>query len=268
MARPRGKLWSASGSHDQFICFLLLLYRWMRVCDHVGTTTEDIYSACKDGDELYVKQWANHPENDINSTLVMVDLLYTVPTAARYGLTSPFHHYRHFVLSPGINMGLLLCTMPACMDRQTSLISCWTEDAVSIFSIWGETRCFMLLQRLANMMLFRRCVFVWVCACFHPCACVCVCVLNSLYWAVRVLWPPTQLVESFYIPLSDWTPNHVIHIICVWACSAEPSPWIYCVGFWDATQALLMQSFAVNTSIYCSTVSNTRSQSYLTPRLS
>ena len=70
----------------------------MHVCDHAGTTTEDIYSACKDGDELYVKQWANHPENDINSTLVMVDLLYTVPTAARYVPTSPFYHHRYLVL--------------------------------------------------------------------------------------------------------------------------------------------------------------------------
>ena len=32
------------------------------------TTSEDIFSACRDGDEFYSKEWAMNPENDINIT--------------------------------------------------------------------------------------------------------------------------------------------------------------------------------------------------------
>ena len=34
------------------------------------TTSEDIFSACRDGDEFYCKEWTLNPENDINITYV------------------------------------------------------------------------------------------------------------------------------------------------------------------------------------------------------
>lgn len=30
------------------------------------TTSEDIFSACKDGDEFFCKEWAMNPEHDLN----------------------------------------------------------------------------------------------------------------------------------------------------------------------------------------------------------
>jgi len=32
------------------------------------TTSEDIYSACKDGDEYYCKEWAMNPDHDLNQS--------------------------------------------------------------------------------------------------------------------------------------------------------------------------------------------------------
>ena len=37
------------------------------------TTSEDIYSACKDGDEYYCKEWAMNPDHDLNQRWVGVD---------------------------------------------------------------------------------------------------------------------------------------------------------------------------------------------------
>ncbi len=32
------------------------------------TTSEDIFSACRDGDEFYCREWSLNPENDLNMT--------------------------------------------------------------------------------------------------------------------------------------------------------------------------------------------------------
>ena len=37
------------------------------------TTGKDIYSACKDGDEYYCKDWAMNPDHDLNQRRVGVD---------------------------------------------------------------------------------------------------------------------------------------------------------------------------------------------------
>ena len=31
-----------------------------------GTDGQDIYTACKEGDETYVRQWLSRAENDVN----------------------------------------------------------------------------------------------------------------------------------------------------------------------------------------------------------
>ena len=47
---------------------LSLLFFFLCVC--VGlrpeTTSEDVFSACKDGDEFFCKEWVMNPDNDIN----------------------------------------------------------------------------------------------------------------------------------------------------------------------------------------------------------
>lgn len=43
------------------------------------TTSEDIFSACRDGDEFYCKEWSLNPENDLNITYVY--MMWHLPSA-------------------------------------------------------------------------------------------------------------------------------------------------------------------------------------------
>ena len=35
---------------------------------YVDATSEDVYAACRNGDETYLREWLLDPENDINTT--------------------------------------------------------------------------------------------------------------------------------------------------------------------------------------------------------
>lgn len=49
---------------EQFIC--IVYYNGSIV--YIDATSEDVYAACRNGDETYLREWLLDPENDINTT--------------------------------------------------------------------------------------------------------------------------------------------------------------------------------------------------------
>ena len=48
---------------EQFTCT-----RYNESIVYIDATSEDVYAACRNGDETYLREWLLDPENDINTT--------------------------------------------------------------------------------------------------------------------------------------------------------------------------------------------------------
>lgn len=75
------------------------------------TTSEDIFSASRDGDEYYCREWTMNPENEINITYVWECVYYSSKLCADGGPPT------------GINMGSLLSITPVSMVMEV-LLTC------------------------------------------------------------------------------------------------------------------------------------------------